>query len=189
MRALLLLVVVVAASCSLAGRSGAPLCGRGLRRFYLTRTTVPGGQALTACKEGFHLASRFEILDVSGLDYDPQLGLVTDDSGAGPPSAAAKYGVDAPSGWIRTGGGSQFSDGARAAGSAFTNCAAWTSSTHDAYGTVGWLTDRAGDVGGPWQTGSETCDVPHHAWCVETYPVREPDERGERRRHRGQDDD
>src|SRR5262249_33556851 len=136
MRAILVaLLLIVTASCGLVGRTG-PACGRGLRRYYLTKTAVPGNQALTTCAAGFHMASRFEILDVSVLDYDPHLGFTTDDSGAGPPSAAAKYGSTAPSGWMRTGGGSQFTDATRAPGSAFTNCATWASDSHDAYRTT-----------------------------------------------------
>jgi len=187
MRAILVaLLLIVTASCGLVGRTG-PACGRGLRRYYLTKTTVPGNQALTACAAGFHMASRFEILDVSVLDYDPHLGFTTDDSGAGPPSAAAKYGSTAPSGWMRTGGGSQYTDATRAPGIAFTNCATWASNSHDAYGTVGWLTDRftAADGAAPWQGGSESCDLPQHVWCVENYPAREPELESGGRRHRG----
>src|SRR5207245_10636606 len=63
----------------------------GRRRFYLTNESFQGNQAITACASGYHMASRFEILDVSVLQYDTGKGLTTDDSGAGPPSMAASY--------------------------------------------------------------------------------------------------
>src|SRR5436309_14626346 len=80
----------------------------GRRRFYLTKESFQGNQAITACASGYHMASRFEILDVSVLQYDTGKGLTTDDSGAGPASTAAPYEPPRPVSCIRTGGTSQF---------------------------------------------------------------------------------
>jgi hypothetical protein len=131
--------------------------------------------------------SRFELTDPSQFTYDTALGVSTDDSGAGPPSAAAVYEAPGPSGWVRTGGGSQYTDAAGAPGSAFANCSAWSTASHDAFGTVAFLTDH---FGAPlWDGGSRRCDEAFRVWCVEdrVSPAREPDERwrGRRGRHGG----
>jgi hypothetical protein len=81
-----------------------PLAGRGQgqtkqqqrwpRKFYLTQDGYDGSQALSACAQGYHMASLWEILDPSNLSYDTSLGATVADSGSGPPNG---------SGWIRTG--------------------------------------------------------------------------------------
>ena len=175
-RRCLLLVLIAASGCSLARSPG--ISGNGARRFYLTQATVDGSKALTACARGFHMASRFELTDPALLAYDTVLGVTTDDSGSGPPSAAAVYGSPGPSGWVRTGGGSQYTDAAGAPGSAFTNCSTWSTSTHETFGTVAFLTDRFGAA--LWDGGSRRCDEKFHVWCVEDRiapPEREPGER------------
>ncbi|MCZ7667155.1 MAG: hypothetical protein M5U34_08015 [Chloroflexi bacterium] len=67
------------------------------RHFYLTNTTHFPDEALTACASGYHMASLWEILDVSNLsyDYDHPNAHTKDDSGFGPPSYW--------NGWVRTG--------------------------------------------------------------------------------------
>jgi hypothetical protein len=187
-RGCLFLVLAAAGGCSLARSPG--IAGGGARRFYLTRGTVPGNKAPGACAPRFHMGSRFELTDPSLLAYDTALGVTTDDSGAGPTSAAAVYDTPGPSGWVRTGGGSQYSDAAGAPGSAFTNCAAWSTGSHDAFGTVAFLTDR---FGAPlWDGGSRRCDAPFHVWCVEDRVSPSEHEQGERwrgrRGRRGGDD-
>lgn len=67
---------------------------RGGRKFYLTRDRYDGSHALSACADGYHMASLW-ILDPSNLSYDTNLGISLADAGFGPP-------VVAP-GWIRTG--------------------------------------------------------------------------------------
>jgi hypothetical protein len=71
---------------------------RTLRTFYVTQTTHRGNQTLTACSSGYHMASLWEIFDMSNLRYDTQLGMTAEDSGFGPPTQTL--------GWIRTGVGS-----------------------------------------------------------------------------------
>jgi hypothetical protein len=67
---------------------------KGPRKFYLTQDKFNGSEALTACAEGYHMASLWDIFDISNLNYDTTLGLTYDDSGSAPPS---------DNGWIRTG--------------------------------------------------------------------------------------
>jgi hypothetical protein len=182
-RGCLFLLLAAAGGCSLARSAG--ISGDGVRRFYLTKGVVPGNHAPGACAPGFHMGSRFELADPSLFAYETALGVTTDDSGAGPPSAAAVYDAPGPLGWVRTGGGSQYTDAAGAPGSAFANCSAWSTGSHDAFGTVAFLTDRSS---GPlWDGGSRRCDETFHVWCVEdrvSPPEREPGERGRGRRGR-----
>lgn len=94
------------------------------RAFYLTDSTWDGGSALSACAEGFHMASLFEILDVSNLRYAREIGdsVETDDAGTGPPSNAF--------GWVRTG---ENSGSAGAAGQG--NCNLWTGNSPERDGS------------------------------------------------------
>jgi len=191
MRTLVVLVGAVAlgaAGCAVLHRSG-PGAGR---RFYLTVETFPGNKVLDACARGYHMASRFELLDVAMLRYDSGVGFTTDDAGSGPPSHAAAYGSQDPSGWVRTGGSSRFTDATERQGSALTNCAAWSTSSPDAYGTVAYLSDRFtvgdGTAAPVWNGGSERCDVPHHVWCIADQAVEDGSPQGRvphRRGHRG----
>jgi len=175
---LLIGMMTGAAACTLAHRSARnPVPGGGLRRFYLTKAAFQGNKALTACGAGYHMASRFEIWDVTVLDYDDENGLTTEDSGSGPPSEAASYQRPGAVGWVRTGGDSQFTDAKRVPGAAFTNCATWASNSHEAYGTVAYLTARftvENTAASPvWSGGSEPCDTPYRVWCVEDAPPRQ----------------
>jgi hypothetical protein len=74
------------------------------RQFYLTTGTSNGAQALTACAEGYHFASVWEIADPSSLKYNTSLGRLSADSGAGPPTGIPGLGVTfTVRGWVRTG--------------------------------------------------------------------------------------
>ena len=75
---------------------GSPLDAEAGQKFYLTKDSFQGGQALTACAKPFHMASLWEILDPSNLKYDTGRGYINDDSGSGAPANVI--------GWIRTGG-------------------------------------------------------------------------------------
>lgn len=180
-------MMVAVAACS-ASSHRAPTGG--LRRFYLTTATVPGDKALTACAPGFHMASRFELLDPSVLDYDSTLGFTTADAGSGPPSDTGPYEPPGSMGWVRTGGASKFRDAGAKVGSASTNCGTWSSSSTDASGTVAYLSDRfTGESNTPaavWSGGSQSCNQGFRVWCVEDRGSRDremPDSRS-RRRHR-----
>ena len=56
------------------------------RKFYLSKQTFQGNQALHACAAGYHMASWWEIYDASAVEYDTTLWQTTDDSGSGPPT-------------------------------------------------------------------------------------------------------
>ncbi len=135
---------------------------RTLRKYYVTQTLHSGSEALTACATGYHMASVWEIFDMSNLKYETQLGLTRPDSGFGPPTLGI--------GWIRTGG----EPGASEVGTA--NCVAWTDNTHDRTGTRLFLprvwvvsNPQLGDVTAisPWVADESPCDQQAHVWCVQ----------------------
>jgi hypothetical protein len=150
---------------------GTPLVGRGQgnknpfnrdprRSFYVTQTTHTGSQALTACAEGYHMASLWEIFDTSNLRYQTQLGVTSGDSGFGPPSFQF--------GWIRTGAGIGPPGGGSAPGIA--NCVAWTSASNADSGTVVRLApnwEATATMVSPWQTGTPSCLIPQNVWCMQ----------------------
>ena len=135
------------------------------RRFYLTKDGVRGSQALNACAVGFHMASLWEIFDITALKYDTTLGLTKPDSGEGPPSG--QYG------WIRTGGRASSVEGHP------FNCKAWSDDTGG--GMVVALPDswfpttatvppdrqfiEAPIV--PWTMGTGVCSTFPNVWCVQ----------------------
>ena len=134
----------------------APTLAQAKTKFYLTKETYRGGVALTACAAGYHMASLWEILDPSHLQYDTNRGHTTADSGSGPPAGEWA--------WIRTGGGAYTSAGTGAA-----NCSAWTTSSSAANGTfvsltTGW-TSTSSQIS-PWVTGQLSCDSTLRVWCV-----------------------
>lgn len=131
------------------------------RRYYLTRREFLGDQPLTACAEGFHMASFFEILDPSNLAYDTSYGVTRADAGQGPPVLL--------DGWLRT--GFRNSGGNEAPG--FTNCATWTTGSEAVLGSVAHL--KQGAAGGDalipvvnyWVPDSWPCNKSFPVWCVE----------------------
>ena len=88
----------VSASSSQAINAGTT----GLRQFYISTDTkvVDGANATSACADGYHMASLWEIYDTSNLEYNTTLGITQQDSGQGPPG---NYG------WVRTGWGADTS--------------------------------------------------------------------------------
>lgn len=187
-------LVAVLAGCMLTG--GGSDWGPGSRRYYLTRETVQGNKTLDACARHYHMASRFEIHDVSALRYDTTVGLSSDDAGTGPPGRAAAYGSEDAMGWVRTGGSARFTDPGDPHGSASTNCSAWSTNSPEAFGTVAHLSDRFtlrdGSAAPLWDGGSERCNVPHHVWCIEDRPSgaagsEEEERHGRHGRQRGSD--
>jgi hypothetical protein len=129
------------------------------RRFYLTRTTHDGAEALTACAAGYHMASMWEILDPSNLRYDTELGFTRDDSGSGPPTSI--------SGWIRTG-----SDGLATSVQGEGNCRAWTSAISTDRGTVValpsvWALPPETIITNPWFASTNQCIFNLRVWCVQ----------------------
>jgi hypothetical protein len=126
------------------------------RKFYLTQDFFTGSQALTACANKFHMASLWEIFEVSTLRYDTENGFVSDDSCSGPPSGPAQ-------GWVRTG-----FEAISLNSPGIGNCDAWTSVTRS--GTFVFL--EASWVNpsfpiSPWRSGATPCINPVRVWCVQ----------------------
>jgi hypothetical protein len=127
-----------------------------MRQYYLSGPILNATYALTACANGYHMASLWEILDTSNLKYDASLGVFQGDSGSGPPTVWQ--------GWVRTGYGS---DNSSTAGVA--NCMAWTSTSGE--GTTAGL--PANWTGGledihVWAVSTASCAGPGgRVWCVE----------------------
>jgi hypothetical protein len=48
------------------------------RKFYITQDFFHATQALTACADGYHMASLWEIFDTTNLRYDTKLGFTFD---------------------------------------------------------------------------------------------------------------
>jgi hypothetical protein len=130
----------------------------GVRQFYLSRTPVQGNAALSACANGYHFASLWEIADPSNLRYNRSLGFTRDDSGSGPPSGVFP-------GWVRTGYSSSNSSTAGEG-----NCNGWTSQSFDDYGTAALLHSSwtaGGEDIGVWSVIVQRCDVAYRVWCIE----------------------
>ena len=159
---LLVIVVALAALLPLSGRGqgkGGPK--RGPRNFYLTQAFVKGDEPLTACAEGFHMASLWEIHDPSNLSYDTALGFTKADSGFGPPT-----GTDAR-GWVRTG-----FDATTDAVAGRGNCNAWTTgvSGGEMAGTAVSLSFSWADPAlavSPWTPLLVACGSSSRVWCVQ----------------------
>jgi len=103
------------------------------------------------------MASLWEIIDTSAVEYDTSRGRTQADSREGPPSSLF--------GWIGTG----YASSAGNAGQG--NCLTWTSSVHnDSGSTVAlrsvWLATVLHPVE-PWEPIAQACDVPLPVWCVQ----------------------
>ena len=127
----------------------------GPRKFYLTQTEHAGNNAITACAEGYHMATMYEIIDPSNFKYDTQLGRTSADSGFGPPTNR--------SGWIRT--GMLVPNGGDVPGIA--NCNTWTSAVTEDHGTTAFLNSEFNDPPVPWRTATGLCSGSFNVWCVQ----------------------
>lgn len=139
------------------GSQWAPTALNTRRLFYLTTTSVAGNAATTACAAGYHMASMWEIFEVSTLKYNTSLGYTATDSGSGPPASI--------SGWIRT-GITSFTN--TVPGNA--NCNSWTSNNAAHNGTrvnlqPQWAT--ASEFTAPWDSTILACNATNRVWCVE----------------------
>ena len=128
------------------------------RHAYLTSSTYATNAVLTACISGYHMASMWEILDVSNLVYDYNLAAAykRDDSGYGPPSDW--------NGWVRTG---VASSGENTIGTG--NCKNWTSVAGTDYGVSVRLSrfwqSAPGDLLA-WDATNYTCNYVGPVWCI-----------------------
>ncbi len=140
------------------GSQWAPSTVNARRQFYIAPVAVAGNAPLTACAAGYHMASLWEIYDVTELQYNATLGAAQADSGNGPPTGFY--------GWIRTGALSTVSGGAGGA-----NCDTWTSNSGVDSGTAvilpnGW-TSASVSLISPWFATTQTCSQLLRVWCVE----------------------
>jgi hypothetical protein len=128
------------------------------RHIYLTNTSYATNHTLTACAVGYHMASLWEMLDVSNMIYDNTHPAAYNkaDSGYGPPSNWY--------GWVRTGFNSSNSI---TTGSG--NCNTWTSISTGDYGVSVRLSNTweaaPGDIV-TWDATSFTCNYTGPVWCV-----------------------
>jgi len=142
-----------------AAGSQAPLvtASTGMRQYYITRDSAyDGAHALTACDNGYHMASLWEILDPSNLTYNVGKGYIAADSGHGPPAG--------PGGWIRTG-----LDSVSSSNAGYASCHAWTRGDGADYGSTVWLGGMWN--GDPrdihvWESSAMPCSVNLRVWCV-----------------------
>jgi hypothetical protein len=106
------------------------------RHYYLTKATVNGNAAKTACTTGYHFASFAELNDTSNLTYNKTLGRNAPDSGQGPPQLFGSTALGV--GWIRTGGGSNatVSSGDNVTPS---NCNTWSTANTGEVGEVAFF--------------------------------------------------
>lgn len=148
--------------------------GWSARKFYLTKNQFQGNQAINACTSGYHMASYWEIHEISGLQYDTTLGIEADDSGSGPPSqitiSPTQHGF--AYGWIRTGNQSSFQGSIQWPGS--PNCASWTSNANGLTGTevspnVQWSGPNAPNqpAFSTWMYTATSCGAAQSVWCVQ----------------------
>ncbi|MBN1666672.1 MAG: hypothetical protein JW862_06275 [Anaerolineales bacterium] len=129
-----------------------------MRRYYLTDEAYFGYQvgSANACAPGFHMASMWEIIDSSHLEYYHIYGEFGGDQGFfSPPSFAT--------GWVRTG---YSSDNSAQVGMA--NCSNWGNTA--GYGTVA----RPASVWESgffnlsfWHTVQAGCQTTSGIWCIE----------------------
>ena len=129
-------------------------CGGGLctskRRVYVTENKFSGATALSACTLGFHMATKSELFDISGYDYDTELALIpvaAPDSGLGPPYA---YGA-----WVR--------------GSRNNNCNTWSTSSSGVAGTILiWApSDTSDSLTTAFKQETILCSSEIYVWCAE----------------------
>jgi hypothetical protein len=157
------MVLLVAVCAALQGaKAQAQKVADTRRAFYVTKTEVLPTQAPLACTSGFHMASVFEILDVSNLRYDTTFGQTASDSGQGP--------VTFVFGWVRT-GTSAYKDLPPGGQVGYQNCWGWTSVNPADYGTTVrlpgyWNTPTVTSIQ-PWQPMAFACSQKKRVWCVE----------------------
>jgi len=143
----------------------APNASYGMRHFYLTKLSVHANQARTACADGYHFASIWEIADPSSLKYNTSLGASGQDSGGGPPTRIGSLLFATARGWART--GYSFST-TGIAGQA--NCGTWLTDNEFYWGTaanlpINW-TGSEEDIG-LWNVEVRKCNAMLRVWCVQ----------------------
>ena len=151
--------LVTKPSSSVNGNAGTTAFVGTKGHYYVTKDySYRTNAALTACGTGYHMASLWELLDVSHLtyDYNNPAAQTSADSGYGPPSSW--------NGWVQTGYSSSTS-----ATTGQGNCAAWTSIANTDNGVAvqlswDWVSAPGNIV--PWVTTSYACNFTGPVWCI-----------------------
>ena len=138
------------------------------KMYYLTKNSFEGGDAITACDSGFHMASisEIEIQDSSNLQYVNRSTTVydslVDDQGLGSPSGHM--------GWVRSGVSSdEFPDPF----SRSDDCNLWTVRSRAFSGSTAQLLstwdvlDTCPVPCKRWIPSTSTCESYVRVWCVE----------------------
>jgi len=128
----------------------------GLRQYYLSFSTGGNGSQVAddLCSSGYHVASLWEIMDTSNLEYNQSIGFDPGDGGGGPPTGQM--------GWVRTG---YTATTANIPGEA--NCNDWTSGSNGDYGTILSLADDWSSGYAGWEASTDTCNTVWYVWCIE----------------------
>ena len=125
--------------------------------YYITDLSHYPDEAPTACADGYHFASLWEISNPANLRYDTSLGQTTLDSGSGPPTIQGL-------GWVRTG----YNAGNVSSVAGRANCNLWTSRSNLDNGSVAVLpqlwTAGAQDLF-VWDVDVRTCNFKLGVWC------------------------
>ena len=134
--------------------------------YYLTKNSFDGGDAITACDSGFHMASISEIQDPSHLQYamsNSSAYVPARDEGSEPPAAL--------DGWVRTGLPSAGPDPF----SRSDDCDLYTTRSIVVSGTTVhllslWDVDAPNTNPDPvrwWLSSATTCASNLRVWCAE----------------------
>ena len=115
--------------------------------YYLTSGEFNAVEAPSACIDGYHFASIWEIADPSNLQYNNDIPESIHIGDYGPPTGAP--------GWVRIGTMDTADE-----------CTDWTSAAHTQSGKVASLNVDSLIGGGGWNLNVQTCDERGLVWCV-----------------------
>jgi len=126
------------------------------KMYYLTKNSFDGGDAITACDSGFHMASISEIQDPSNLQYadrsTAEYDSLVDGQRLGPPSNHM--------GWVRT--------GVYPPSGFVYDCEDFRDNRYNHSGTTVSLTEQTASTPNMlWQAALQFCSQPEPVWCVE----------------------
>jgi len=160
-RILLMALIVVVGLFGMIGISSAAVDPAKAKMYYITVGFFTGGDAITACDSGFHMATLSEIQDPSNLQYAPRVIPVYH------PAQVSQF--PDHTGWVRTETDLQ-------TGLVY-NCDGWRSSSDQQSGKTMTRRSLRGEKGRSlyesdpaewWQaTHIASCSIPEHVWCFE----------------------
>ena len=164
--------MVLVSLVGMVGFSRAAVDPTKAKMYYLTKNSFDGGDAITACDPGFHMAILSEIQDPSTLQYAPRRTPAYDSPYDSPPSDQASDQFPDHTGWVRT-------DADPVTGFGYNNCDVWRSSSDQQSGTTMTRRSLWGENNGLslyeepdpaawWQsTRTASCAQPEFVWCAE----------------------